>query len=602
MRNATLKNRYVYLILVSLLLSISLVSAGPAGFGRVKLQNDLPGFDAPEGVWVFTWTDTGYTTDKVRALFAPSDVQSDTGFETTGDFEISIDGTDNYCKYDIIQDADRLDIYGVDIISREEEYWAWTYNMEELRQKSIEILSELGCLQITGYEYGTPNYRLMDEGSSLTKDYIHVYCYKQKSSYGKIGTIRNLKYVTDTAWRVKAEGKSPITKTISNDATGEGRTSDLGSNVKIQWEGQLSSGDTCPIATEELMLHDGATWKIIGRHNYINYEDYMRGQLEDSIIKVACSEISSLSCPGVSRSNMEQTINGKAAKAATEKSFSDFNVNIISSSITTGALKIQLDKLIRFPMFRLFVDSDYLELLITYGIPQLICPSTTIEFNAGEAGKITVQAKNVGDAEGGFNVRVKSCTSGLEAGDTKGLTLQPDKSQDVTLRVTSTVPDDTLSGSCTIEMKESWTQETVLCTANLKVDTLVDCTEGNKWCDYDGADSVIMECKDGKEEIMQRCDLSCNYDKDGNPICLAENGNGGVPDCKWYQDPYSKEICGLKCSLGLAEPTTEMGCETASWVFWTILVSVVLTILIIWISIKFRRPRAPYYSPRRTYY
>jgi hypothetical protein len=38
------------------------------------------------------------------------------------------------------------------------------------------------------------------------------------------------------------------------------------------------------------MLHDGNTWKVINRMNYINYEDYMRNQLEDDLIKVACYE------------------------------------------------------------------------------------------------------------------------------------------------------------------------------------------------------------------------------------------------------------------------------------------------------------------------
>ncbi len=526
------KNKFVYLVFISLLLSISLVSAGPAGFGKVKIQSTYPGFNSPDGVWVFDWIDTGYQTDKVRALFEPSDIEDDTGIKTKGDFDISIDGTDNYCKYDIRRDTDRLDIFRIDIINdTSETYWAWEYTDSELEQIGFEMMQGLGCLQMSDYAGGYPGHILIIRIKILgviVKERVKVYCFKERSSDGKIGTIRNLKYVTETDWRIEAEGKTPITKSISNDACSEekefceGLTTDLSSDVKIQWEGQLSSGDTCPIATEELMLHDGNTWKVIGKLNYINYEGYMRSDLTEAATFVACYEISGYDCPGISRSNQEQIINAKAVTAATEQTFADFDVDIISSSLSAGVLKIQLENLIRFPLFRLFVDSDYLELLITVGAPKITCPSEVIEFNSGEVGKITVQAENDGDSEGGFNIRIKECTAGFGAGDTFGLTLDSQESQEVTLSTTSSVPEETLTGSCTIEMKESFTNEVAICNVNLKSFPLAICTEGNKWCDYDaGGKSIVMECKDGKKELLEECNLNCDYDQDGVPFCVV---------------------------------------------------------------------------------
>ena len=149
--------------------------------------------------------DTGYITDAVRALFKPSDIETDTGFETSGNFEISIDGTNNYCKYDIIRDADRLDVFTVDIINKEEEYWSWQYNNEELRQRAISMATEMGCVRIKGYTDNIPKFYIINPG--IFKDKVNVYCYKQRSTYGKLGTIRNLKYVTDTRSEERRVGK-----------------------------------------------------------------------------------------------------------------------------------------------------------------------------------------------------------------------------------------------------------------------------------------------------------------------------------------------------------------------------------------------------------
>jgi hypothetical protein len=299
---------------------------------------------------------------------------------------------------------------------------------------------------------------------------------------------------------------------------------------------------------------------------------------------------------------MSQNINTKVTNAAKSATFSGFSVDIISSSISGGALKIKLDNLIRFPLFRLFVDSDYLELLIKYGKPQITCPTDKLTFNAGETGKVTVKATNIGDAEGGFNIRVKSCGTGFEAGDTKALTLASKASSDVTLKVTSDVPENVLTGSCVIEMKESWSQETATCNVQLESNPLASCTAGNKWCDYSGSDSVIMECKSGKEAIVEKCLLSCNYDSTGAPLCLKTEDGVTIPECKWYQESYVTENCPIRCILGLDEPTSKVGCKTAPWSIFAIIGGIIVFIIIVWIMIKRAIHRPPKQYPQQQYY
>ena len=112
-----------------------------------------------------------------------------------------------------------------------------------------------------------------------------------------------------------------------------------------------------------------------------------------------------------------------------------------------------------------------------------------------------------------------------------------------------------------------------------------------------------MECKDGKESVLKRCELSCDYDKDANPFCLTSDGGKGRPDCEWYQSAYSKDICGLKCQLGLESSTREEGCKTASWTIWAVVIGIILLILLIWIYPKLRiLKKLRQSSKRQAYY
>jgi len=342
------KNKIQYLlgiVFFFLVLSISNVQAGAVGFGKINVQSDCPEnlcpfFSNPDGVWVFEWTNDGYTTDRVRASWDASDLNS------KQDFTIDIDGTENYCKYDIKREADRLDIFTVDFETYKKTFWSWEYNVEGLKAQSDKLAFERGCLQIDDYPQGWAGIRKITSG--IVQDTVEVFCFKKRDNLGKLGSIRNLKYVTKTDWSIKAEDKITYSDTISNDETGSGRTTRLGNNVLIQWQGLLSSGDTCPISTEELIAYNtdfSNNWKVIDRHNYINYEDYIRSELDNLARKIY---------DGVyTKSSAEQIINSKSGKAIQERSFSDFNVIIIDSSINSGALKINLDRIIRFPKFRL---------------------------------------------------------------------------------------------------------------------------------------------------------------------------------------------------------------------------------------------------------
>jgi hypothetical protein len=572
MESAQQRNKIFVVILLSIFV-ISSVNAAVSGFSKVEIQSNYAGLDCPDGCWVFYWTDTGMTTDSVTAFFSESTLKSETGAETSQSLDINIKGTSNECRYDIIVDGDRLDIITVSLIDSRwtYDYPAWQYTDEEAKalalQKLLEKAKELDCYKDNNYPNGFPGYMETKITGLLNKkmDFTLI-CYKEASTLASnIGTLRNLKYVTSTKWEVQAEGETLYSDIVSNSETGSGKSTKLGEDVYVQWLGLLSSGETCPISTEELMAYGSnfnGNWRVINRQNYISYETYMSSSLDD----IAKSYFTG----GYTKTQVENLVNNKASSAILEKTFSGFNVNIIDSSVSNGKLKIILDRIIKFPQFRLIVDSDYLRLNIPTGEPQITCPTSVVKFNEGQLANLQVTAKNVGDAEGGFVARVLSCSGQFSAGDQENLRLNKGQSQSVTLSTTAkTTNNNVEKGYCTIELKETITQETDTCIINLEASPPPQCTEGKLQCGYDeNLKSAIMICSSGKFVVKEKCDKECAYDITGKPYCTKDNSN----NCTWYQEPYTKDtedwgVLGWRHIINKPIISTVTGCRTSWWVY-----------------------------------
>ena len=544
------RSRYIILsILLFVVLFSPNVNAGPVGFGRIDIESNCPSnicpfFDNPDGVWVFSWTDTGFESDRVRATWTDRDLSREVDGETDQSFEISIDGTENSCNYDIRREADRLNIKTTDIIDRHEEL-RWQ-NAEEIIERGREIANEMGCgdddldsTVIRGY-------------NGFINDDVWVYCTEERDELGKIGSLQNEFIETITDWTVHAEGERNQVATISNSDSGEGRTSRIGDNVLVQWQGILSSGESCPLTSEVLMAHstrfDG-NWRVIDRSNHLVYEIFMRGNIDTGlIVPVFCQEVANQdrrldNCGGISRDEAESRMNNLASSAISEREFG--NVEITDRSIGSGKLKVSLERQIAFPLFRVFVDSDYLSLVIPTGVPEISCPAT-VRFQEGDRGEIEVIAENVGEAEGGFNIRVASCTEGFAPGDTEGLRLERDESRRVTLTTTAEVPPGGRNtGSCIIEMKETITQEVDTCRVNLEATGPRECTIGRIWCSFEDGVHVIKECPAGTPQILESCmeDEICDIDGQGEPFCkFVEQEDDGGSSCDGF-------LGGILCSI-----------------------------------------------------
>ena len=336
--------------------------------------------------------------------------------------------------------------------------------------------------------------------------------------------------------------------------------------------------------------------------------------LDSLMAQIACGDVSEFTgCTQLSKEVVEQRINSKASVAINER---DFGETIVTdTSINNGKLLSTLNKQIAFPKFRLFVDSDYLTLSIPTGEPDVTCPST-VKFAEGEQGQITVSAKNLGENEGGFNLKVLSCDGNFAEGDTAGITLNGGETKSVTLKTTAqTQLGQTVSGSCVIEMKESTTQKVDTCSVNLEATAPLECTIGRVWCSYDGTFSVIKNCPEGTPQILTKCTStqSCDIDSQGIPFCKSLGGNNGSnneqtcnalatsqPYLGWVWAESSSEVgdgpFGIGKIIGLTHTETEGKCEPTFAVYY--MIGVVLIVMIISILFLMRSPKPQQYQPR----
>ena len=82
------------------------VSAGTSGFGKVDVisncpNNQCPLFNNPDGVWVFSWVDNGFTTEKINAFFDKEEDLTVDDKVSEQDFSIEIGSSNQFCIYDI---------------------------------------------------------------------------------------------------------------------------------------------------------------------------------------------------------------------------------------------------------------------------------------------------------------------------------------------------------------------------------------------------------------------------------------------------------------------------------------------------------------------
>lgn len=533
-------------------ITISSVSAGVSGFANVDIisncpQNQCPLFNNPNGVWVFQWIDNGFTSEILHARFDKEDDLTVDNKVAAQDFSISINSLDQFCTYDINREPDREDVYLFELKEISESFWPWqVFSLAEISAEVDRMVEEAGCSKIK--IGGKSDIAKGIEVSGTIKTNIDVACWRIKDVIGQAGSLQNLKYDFETEFVLSSDGKQDIKKTLTYKSGEEILSQELSSDAYVIWEGSLVSGETCPTGPDDYVTFNPNffEWKITDKTNYVLYES----KLSD-LSRIALSFLKG----ETSIRSAENSINSFASNAVADRQIA-YSPIIDSTSASSGRLKIKLGKKIVFPQFRLFVDSDYLELEISTGIPELSkdflgnCkPDSKANFNMGDlfGGQFDVGLKNIGTQLSSFIVNVKSCTNPLiSPGVSDILQLDGGQLDNAKLSIVGQLEDiNNAKGSCTIEAKDIVSGVKDTCKISVDISKPASCVEGRQSCSIVGNNHVIKTCVSGDLDTTDICRSKevCDYNDQGAPVCVA-TGDDDVTGLRFCEDKdaYAKSL------------------------------------------------------------
>lgn len=495
-------------VVIGLLAITSITTAQVLGFTRIDLVTGTPGNFNSGKYWIVHWTEQGQKYEFLNAKFTKAEIEKLSNQPVKQDFTIKSEGTKNRCELDIIQQANRQTVHTGKVVFRDVPPWFCPNNLDPSARQWVSETCWRGFV----CQNGIINDRL--------------WCVKKDQQLGQIGMTAGETIKFQTIFSAEAEGKPKQEATITNDQTGNGRTSNLGNDVAIQWTGFLSSGEQCPVNNGQLAAHSNQFangWILIDNFDYGLFENYIVNQLPTDLLAMVNGQIT--------QSQLETNINSRAALAVTEKKFGS-PIVVLNQQFNQGKIKVDLRNLIVYPTFRMLVDADYLELVILQANPKILSASVP-EFKEGNIGTLTTRIKNDGPGPGDVFIRVKDCFGGFSDGSPITLPFSANEEKIVKFDMFcgSTKSDPKFFGGCTVEAKSAPVlgRQQVIDNFNFtsSCTSLKNCIPNQKRC----VGNQILQCDANgqKETVIQTCVApeTCQY-VNANPVCKDPSG----PFCK----------------------------------------------------------------------
>lgn len=534
-------------IFLFVIMSASVVQGAVLSIDQATIRSNYFGFDE---AWIVSMVSDDYTTDYITAYLSPQAIEDASGQEAKQGLNIQVSTKPNYCTYSFKTNTfNYQDVYTVEPIKITK--WLWTQSdLNELKDTV-----ESNCADFSKTNYKAQITDVNSDGSVWTAgDYVYgtsswvfqaeVFCVKLNEKVGTIAQPIDKKIIAETDWTVGADGKTPESKTISNSDAGSGRSTQLGSNIWIQWQGNLGTGEDCPDVSNLIGIHDNSFsngWKLGSRDDYNTYSSYLTNGIKNDIREYAES-----SYPEDYASLFKDRANLIMRDVVDEEV--GFSYSVLDTSYASGKVKIDLGRQIVFPLFRLIIDADYLELNIPTGIPAIDSVSD-VKFTEGLSGQMTAVIRNAGDSQGGFTSRVVSCTNGFSSSTSPiGSTLTAGATKTLYFNIigSSTDIQQTVNGVCTLEVKESITGQTATRIFGIKMEQIQQCTPGSTACSLnnDGKD-VIKKCNTAgtQYEITEVCPdtQECRLTTTGAKCVDKEDEGGSFGYCEDC-DAYAKNL------------------------------------------------------------
>lgn len=455
---------------------------------QVQFQQD-PNFGQ---AWVLNVVQNGggqYATGS----FSASQVSANNK-QAANDFQLKVNLIDNYASYPIYSTGNTI----------------YKYDFFKI---DVPLLADAGkiCQQNGGY------YAIKPQGT------FDWYCLRQ-TSQGQFGTVGSPTNVFSSEIDL-IKGTDTQTAIISNI----GQTSAiLGQNIaRVQWTGNLVSGQSVPAASDNdvCAIFTSNQWSTVSCQAYNNWNSAA------NIVRAAALVGST-----TDMQNQVNQVNGYLGTLLQQKqfTFAGGSAATTNGTLSNGQVILQLPKLLSFPTMVFTVNAQYLGIVAQAGQPKIVSTSTQT-FNVGGNGLVDAVIKNVGTAQGSFNVWL-TCTSPASSTDRQTYTLQPQESTTAYLALTASSQTDG-TASCTVRAQDN-TNPSATDSASIQVSfsTIRICTEGQKQT-YGNS---IQQCQNNAWVTIQTC------------------GAGQYPDPITYQCVNQKQPDNT-CFLGLCDIFNGLG-------------------------------------------
>lgn len=407
-------------------------------------------------------------------------------------------------------------------------------------------------------------------------------------------------------------GTSALTfkSTITLEAKGEKHTQTISSygpgsvyfdnNIAyVYWNGNLVSGEQCPIASDYKVsaAYQNGAWRTIDESVFQSYLTYDESGFYNCLQRyVDYGTETPKSCQDSYSYYESNALSGKTLTS------SGGSVATVLGTLSNGKVYLELSKLIQYPMLSMKINANWIGIYIPVGKPQITFVSSQ-PFQTGTNGIINVEVKNIGTALGAFGVYAE-CPSGIsQTGGTQYVDVLPNEIGKVSIPVTATCGEETTKTCTVYAYDRNNPAEKVSKSVSATCKPIILCTAGEmrcngNWieqCNDKGSGWVQKnECKDGCEiknnvptckEIIN----PCNY----NSQCEPERGENvyNCIDC-------GGSICNnnLVCESDLGENAQNCS-DCQDWMTYAgIGVLIIVVAIFVYVAYKQRKPgRKRYY-------
>lgn len=463
------------------------------GFSTMSLtQANLQSNFAPLNgqAWLLTFRIGGlsqsanFVTDTVTA----SDVKAYSTSFPRDSFKLDVKLDSQTCNYDILGDSALLPVYDLKFVEWNE------FGACDFSQASVKCG---GATPLAGW---TQSFDLSGK--------CNVVCGTQLATVGRVGSPQINSAFTVGVSRNGVLDASKSFQTLYSDDKAFDVSGLVGSNVFVQWQGDLSSGRACPSSSAVVPIYYGGKYITVSSSRY---DDYKSSYNALGVVAYAGS------LAQFSAGTTDEQAESYVSSVNSKKSLVLGQVNLASGQSISGAKIVVPVDSVTFPVLTAYVKATWIGIVTPTGKPDITALSSPC-FDSG-MGSVSVSVKNVGDEAEQFSISAV-CPSGFSV-ENSDIFLRAGESGTKILKITGSTGETILRKSCTLTVKGlaySDSQTFEACVNPLRI-----CTPNKNYC----IGSNVEKCNSAGSDYdpVRSCSGGCLLDAGGVPFCGEDNDN-----------------------------------------------------------------------------